>query len=206
MGLFSKDEEDRISAAISAAERKTSGEIVAVVTESSETYLYVPFLWAAIIALFVPWPLIHFTWMPVQYIYLIQLAVFALFVLLLWPKTMRTALVPRSIRNGHARRRAVEQFMVQNLHTTKGRTGILIFVSVAERHAEILADTGIDAKVPEGTWQKIVDRLTSEIGQGRAADGFVHAIKSTGEHLAQHFPPGTNDPNELPDHLIVLDG
>lgn len=206
MGLFSKDEEERISAAISAAERKTSGEIVAVVTESSESYLYVPFLWAAIVALFVPWPLIHFTWMPVQYIYLIQLAVFALLVLLLWPKRVRTALVPRSCRHAHARRRAVEQFVVQNLHTTKGRTGVLIFVSVAERHAEILADTGIAGKVPEGTWQEIVDRLTSEIGHGRAADGFVHAIKSTGAHLAKHFPPGTADPNELPDHLIVLDG
>lgn len=206
MALFSKDEEERISAAITQAERKTSGEIVAVVTESSETYLYVPFLWAALVALFVPWPLIHFTWMQVQYIYLIQLAVFLLLVLVLWPKSVRVALVPRSVRNAHAKRRATEQFLVQNLHTTAGRTGVLIFVSVAERHAELLADRGIDAKVPEGTWQQIIDRLTSEIGDGKAADGFVHAIEAAGDHLAQHFPPGITDPNELPDHLIVLDG
>ncbi|HPG88023.1 MAG TPA: hypothetical protein PLD46_00085, partial [Hyphomicrobium sp.] len=62
MSLFSNEERERISAAISATESNTSGEIVAVVTESSSSYYYVPFLWAALIALIVPWPLIHFTW------------------------------------------------------------------------------------------------------------------------------------------------
>jgi len=205
MALFTPEEAKRISEAITQAERNTSGEIVAVVAESSDSYLYVPFLWAAAAALLVPWPLIHFTWMPVQYIYLIQLVVFALLVVALWPKSVRTALVPRSLRQNHAKRRATEQFLVQNLHTTSGRTGVLIFVSVAERHAEILADRGIDAKVPAGTWQEIVDVLTRDIGRGRAAEGFIGAINATGAHLAQHFPPGSVDPNELPDHLIILD-
>lgn len=205
MALFTTQEAQRISEAITQAERKTSGEIVAVVAESSDSYLYVPFLWAALIALLVPWPLIHYTWMQVQYIYVIQLVVFAALVALLWPKSVRTALVPRTLRQSHAKRRATEQFLVQNLHTTAGRTGVLIFVSVAERHAEILADQGIDAKVPAGTWQTIVDGLTRDIGNGRAADGFVGAIQATGEHLAQHFPPGALDPNELPDHLIILE-
>ena len=206
MSLFSDHERERISAAISAAERRTSGEIVAVVTEASDPYHYVPFLWAALVALIVPWPLIHFTWIAVQCIYLVQLLVFLALLAVLWPTRVRTALVPNSVQNAHAHRRATEQFLVQNLHTTASRTGVLIFVSVAERHAEILADTGIDAKVPPGTWQEIVDTLTREIADGRAADGFVHAIEQTGHHLSQHFPPGTHDPNELPNHLIVLDG
>ncbi len=204
MALFTREEEERISAAITAAERKTSGEIVAVVADASETYLYAPFLWAALVSLLVPWPLIHFTWMKVQYIFLIQLAVFLVLLVVLWPKNVRAALVPRSIRNNHAKRRATEQFLAQNLHTTKGRTGVLIFVSVAEHHAEVLADKAIDDKVPAGTWQEIVDTLTSEISQGRAADGFIQAIMAAGDHLARHFPPGAPDPNELPDHLIVL--
>lgn len=205
MVLFTQPEEDRISAAITTAELETSGEIVAVVAETSESYLYVPFLWAALIALLVPWPLIHFTWMPVQNIYLIQLAVFFILLVLLWPRRVRTTLVPKSILNAHVKRRATEQFLAQNLHTTQSRTGVLIYVSVAERHAEILADRGIDEKVPAGTWQAIVDRLTHEIAAGHAADGFVHAIETAGTHLAHHFPPGSSDPNELPDHLIVLD-
>lgn len=203
--LFTSEEEARISAAILRAERSTSGEIVAVIAAESDSYLYAPFLWAALVALIVPWPLIYFTWLPVQWIYLVQLLGFLLLLLILLPQPIRLALVPRSVQRLRAHRRAVEQFLVQNLHTTSGRTGVLIFVSVAERYAEVLADTGIDTKVRPGTWQKIVDDLTAKIGQGRAADGFVAAITAAGEQLATHFPPGTTDPNELPNHLIVLD-
>jgi putative membrane protein len=204
MSMLTQSDAARISSAISTAERKTSGEIVAVVAASSDTYLYVPFLWAGLIALLVPWPLIHFTWMKVQIIYLIQLLTFLVLLAALWPKRIRTALVPKSVRNAHAHRRATEQFLVQNLHTTANRTGVLIFVSIAERHAEVLADKGIDQRVAPGTWQAIVDDLTREIASGRAADGFVTAIERCGHHLAQHFPPRPHDPNELPDHLIVL--
>ena len=204
MSMLTQTEAARISSAISTAERKTSGEIVAVVATSSDTYLYVPFLWAGLIALLVPWPLIHFTWMKVQFIYLLQLLTFLVFLAALWPKRIRTALVPKSVRSAHAHRRATEQFLVQNLHTTASRTGVLIFVSVAERHAEVLADTAIDQRVAPGTWQAIVDDLTRDIADGRAADGFVAAIERCGHHLAEHFPPRPHDPNELPDHLIVL--
>lgn len=205
MALFSDADELRISEAIAAAERKTSGEIVAVVTAASENYFYVPFMWAAIIALLVPWPLIYFTWWPMHVVYFAQLAAFLIMVLLLMPRGIRVGLVPKSIQRMHAHRRAVEQFLSQSLHTTAGRTGVLIFVSVAERYAEVLADSSINAKVGSGTWQSIVDRLTAELGEGRASDGFVHAIEAAGVLLAKHFPPGTSDPNELPDHLIVLD-
>ena len=111
MALFSEADEQRISQAISDAERKTSGEIVAVVTAASENYLYVPFMWAALIALLVPWPLIYLTWWPMHMVYFAQLAVFLLLVVLLWPRSMRAWLVPRSVKHDHAHRRAVEQFL-----------------------------------------------------------------------------------------------
>lgn len=204
MSLISAKDSERISAAITDAERSTSGEIIAVVVEQSSRYQYVPFMWAALLALVIPWPLIHFTWMKVQWIFLIQLLVFFALLALAWHPKVRMALVPRSIANANARRRAAEQFLVQDLHTTAGRTGVLVFVSAAEQHVEIIADSGIDARVPKGTWQKIVDDFTREIGAGHAVDGFVHAIEKIGGHLAEHFPPGSRDPNELPDHLIVL--
>ena len=90
------------------------------------------------------------------------------------------------------------------LHTTDGRTGVLIFVSVAERYAEIIADAAIHARVPAGEWKAIVDSLTGLIAEGRPGDGFVEAVNSVGACLAQHFPPGAVDPNQLPNHLIVL--
>jgi putative membrane protein len=204
MSFISSTDAERISEAITSAERTTSGEIVAVIAEQSSRYQHIPFMWAALLALIVPWPLIHFTWMNVQLIFLIQLFVFLALLALAWHPKVRMALVPKSIANANARRRASEQFIAQNLHTTAGRTGVLLFVSVAEQRVEIIADAGIDARVPKGTWQAIVNEFTRAIGEGRAVDGFVRAIEQIGAHLSEHFPPGSIDPNELPDHLIVL--
>lgn len=205
MTLFSQSNEQRIADAIAKAETKTSGEIVAVVARESSSYLYAPFLWAAITALLVPWPLIVFTWWPVIWIFGLQLLVFLILLSLLLVRPLRYALVPQSIKDRTAHRRAMEQFLAQNLHTTNGRTGVLIFVSIAERYAEIIADTEINAKVTDEDWQGMVHHLTSAIGNGKPTDGFVETIEAVGKHLEKAFPPGTADPNELPDHLIVLD-
>lgn len=205
MGLISESDEHRIADAITQAEKTTSGEIVAVLAAESSTYLYAPFLWASVIALAVPWPLIVWTWWPSAWVYLAQLAIFAAVLAVTVRRPIRYALVPGSVKRARASRRATEQFLVQNMHTTAGRTGVLIFISVAERHAEIVADAAIEARVPAGTWQEIVNRLTAAFRDGRHADGLVVAIAEVGRHLATHFPPGSCDGNELPDHLIILD-
>ena len=205
MALINSDGQKRIAAAISTAEQKTSGEIVAVVAADSSAYLYVPFMWAALVALLVPWPFIHFTWMTMQSVWLLQLFVFVALLALIMYRPIRFALVPKSTKRLRAHRRAIEQFLAQNLHTTEGRTGVLVFVSVAERYAEILADAGIHKKVTSAEWQGIVDQLTTAIGDGRSTDGFVDAINAIGVKLALHFPPGSADPPRLPNHLIVLE-
>jgi len=204
MSLFSEDEKTRISGAIASAETRTSGEIVAVVAGESDSYLFVGLTWAAILALLTPLPLIYATSWSVQHIYIAQLAVFlcAGLAVQVWP--VRLALVPRALKRARAHRHAVEQFLAQNLHTTKSRTGVLIFVSVAERYAEVIADQGIYAKAPRERWDDIVAKLTDAIGRGEAADGFVAAIEASGALLAEHFPRGTGDSDELPNHLIEL--
>jgi putative membrane protein len=203
--MFSETDENRIAEAITRAEKATAGEIVAVVAAESSSYLYAPFLWASVVALLVPWPLILWSWWPSTWIYMAQVAAFALVLAATLPRPVRYWLVPRSIKQARAHRRALEQFVSQNLHTTSGRAGVLIFISVAERHAEIVADAGIEERVAKGTWQEIVTRLVAAFRAGRHADGFVVAIEDVGGHLAKHFPPGSCDANELPDHLIVLD-
>jgi putative membrane protein len=204
MTLVSEADQRRIADAIAQAERTTSGEIVAMIAPESSSYLHVPFLWAALVALAVPWPFVFWTWWPIQHIYLVQLAVFAALVVILMHPPLRPALVPRSVKHARAHRRALEHFLAQNLHTSVGRTGVLIFVSVAERFAEVLADAAIHQKVPESAWQTIVDDLTDSIGKGQAGDGFVRAIAAVGEHLARHFPPDTQAAHTLSNHLIVL--
>jgi len=205
MQLFSPEEKRRVSDAIAQAERKTSGEIVVVVAARSDAYLYVPPLVAACLSLLVPWPLIFLTRLNVEWIFLIQLATFLAVTALLLPLRVRSALVPADIKRRHAHQRAVEQFLVQNLHTTAEHTGVLIFVSAAEHHVEILADAQIDARVAPGAWQHIVDDLTAALGKDQAAAGLTAAIGAAGEQLARHFPPGARNANELPDHLIVLE-
>ena len=204
MTLVSETDQRRIADAIAQAERTTSGEIVAMIAPESSSYLHVPFLWAALVALAVPWPFVFWTWWPIQHIYLVQLAVFAALVVILMHPPLRPALVPRSVKHARAHRRAVEHFLAQNLHTSVGRTGVLIFVSVAERFAEVLADAAIHQKVPESEWQTIIDDLTNSIGKGQPGDGFVRAIAAVGEHLARHFPPDAHAPHTLSNHLIVL--
>ncbi len=205
MSLITQEDQQRVSAAITAAETRTSGEIVAVITPESDSYLSVPFLIAAAVALFVPWPLIYFTWVPVQWIYALQLAVFLALALALLPRPIRFRLVPRSMLRNRAHRRAVEQFLTQNLNTAVGRTGVLIFVSVAERYAEIIADAGLREKVEQSAWQQIVDGMTAEIGSGHAGEALINAVNRVGSLMAKHFPAGAADIRRLPDHLIVLE-
>lgn len=205
MTSFSDAERERIRKAIIEAESETSGEIVAVITARSDDYFFIPFLWAALAALFVPLPMYFFSAVPPQQIYLLQLLVFlAAGLLVLWPP-LRVALVPGAVKRARAHRHAVEQFLAQNLHTTNGRTGVLIFVSMAEQFVEVIADQGIYEKVVPKTWEDIVDSMTGDIARGNIVDGFVQVIGACGAVLAEHFPPGTADANELPNHLIILD-
>lgn len=203
--LISETDEHRIADAISKAERQTAGEIVAVLAAESSTYLYAPFLWASLAALTLPLFLLLGTWWPASWVYLAQLAVFAAVLTVTLPRPIRYKVVPESVKKARVHKRALEQFLVQNLHTTEGRTGVLIFVSAAERRAEIVADAAIEARVPDDTWQGIVNRLTEAFAEGRPVEGFTDAIEKMGSHLAAHFPPGSCNTNELPDHLIVLD-
>ncbi len=162
-------------------------------------------MWASLAALTVPLPLIWLTNWPVEHIYLTQLAVFAIFVALTQWERLRFALVPTGVKHARAHEKAVEQFLSQNMHTTKGRTGILIYVSFAERYAEVIADFAIYKKVPQAIWEALVTRLTQQIGEGNRTEGFIEAVETCGKVLAEHFPPSRDHENELPNHLIVLD-
>jgi putative membrane protein len=113
------------------------------------------------------------------------------------------ALVPRAVRRARAHRAAVEQFFARGLTRTKDRTGVLIFVSLAERYARIVADEGIASKVKNAEWQAAVDALTAHFRDGRLVEGFVAAIERCGAVLAAHAPPhGAGD--ELPDRIYVV--
>lgn len=205
MKPFTDQERAAIEAAITRAEKHTSGEIVVVVAPASDGYYALALMWAALLALAVPLPLILLTKWPVEYIYLLQLSVFAICVGLAQIEPLRLAVTPKSIQRARAHEKAVEQFLAQNMHTTRGRTGVLIYVSFAEHYAEVIADDGIYKKVRPIVWEEVIAELTSHLARGTRDQGFITAIGMCGKVLAEHFPPGHADKDELPNHLIVLD-
>jgi putative membrane protein len=116
---------------------------------------------------------------------------------------LRLALVPRPVRQARAHRAAVEQFFLRHVSHTENRSGVLIFVSLAERYARIVADEGIAAKVPNAEWQAAIDALVAHMRDGRIAAGFIAAIEHCGAVLAAHAPPD-GAPPVLPNRLYVI--
>ncbi|HEY7665694.1 MAG TPA: TPM domain-containing protein [Xanthobacteraceae bacterium] len=202
--MISPADRARIADAIRAAEAKTSGEIFCVIARHSSDYRLVPLAWAAALALLVPAPLIYLTLWPAALIYLIQLVSFIVAALVLSLPAIRFHIVPRRTQRERAHVEAMRQFFAHGLHHTENRTGVLIFASVAERYAEIVADAGIDAKVTPDIWEQAIAVLIAAIKAGRAGDGFVAAIERCGAVLAQHFPPGALNPDELPNKLVEI--
>jgi putative membrane protein len=200
---ITREDHEAISAAIHAAEQRTSGQIVCVLAHSSSDYAYVPILWASALALLAPWPFIYFTQWSVQRIFSLQLAVFIVLGLVLSLRPLRFALVPGVVRRARAHRAALEQFMVRRVAHTKNRTGVLIFVSLAEHYARVIADEGIAQKVHNSEWQAALDALIGHMRDGRIAQGFAAAVERCGAVLAAHAPPD-GAANELPDRLYVM--
>ena len=201
---ISNPDHQRISNAIHAAEAGTSGEIVCVLARSSGDYNHIPLVWASLASLLVPWALMALTQWTLIHILLSQLIVFAGLWMVFSIPVLAMALVPRRLARGQAHRAALEQFMVRGVSKTRDRTGILIFVSLAERYVRIVADDGIAVKITQQQWQGIVDTLVNHLRQDQIADGFVAAVASCGEVLAAHFPPESTHKNQLPDRLYVI--
>lgn len=198
------EDQARIAQAIATAESRTSGEIFCVLMHSASDYRLVPLAWASALALIVPWPLVTLTTLAPTTIYIAQLAAFIFFAWALSRPGLRFALVPRATRRARAHAEAERQFAAHGLHRTVNRTGVLIFASIGERYAEVIADTTIAGKVEQQVWDEAIDVLTSALSDDRPADGFIAAIERCGEILAAHAPPGALDRNELPNMLIEL--
>jgi putative membrane protein len=133
-----------------------------------------------------------------------QFGLFVLVALLGLIPAARRFLTPGMFKREYTRQRAFEQFVGKGLADTAERTGVLLYVSLKDRCAELIADSGIDAKVAPYAWKGAIDKLVSGIRAGRPADGFVAAIQDCGRLLTEHFPAQPPNPNELPDKVTEL--
>ena len=188
-----------LEAAVGRAERTTSSEIVPMLVERSDSYADVRAGVAALLAFaagavwLALWPRLARWTVPTQ------ICVFAALVWLLHWRPLLRALLPARLRRERVQRAAALAFHHGGIHSTRERTGILLYVSLLEHQVVVLADEGIHARVGEGTWDDVVTRVLDGIRSGRADDGLVEAIRLCGEHLAAHFPRRDDDENELAD-------
>jgi len=213
-----------IAAAVADAEANTAGEIVTIIADHSDRYLDVALWWAigvaalalAVVAA-VPWLLsaalspLNGGWLtdlnPADYFELALITFVLKFaavrlVLQYWP--LRVWLTPGIVKRIRVRRRALRYFKVGAEKRTAQRTGILIYLSMAERRAEIVADAAVHAQVADDRWGEAMADLIAEVRRGRVADGMVAAVGDIGAILAECLPRAADDRNELPDRVIEL--
>lgn len=201
---LSETDRARIEQAIRAAEVNTAGEIYVVVAGEASQFRSIPVLWAAIIALLVPWPLHLLTDLASSIILLLQVLTFVVVATAISPDRIRHRLVPPSIAAEAARKAAQAQFMAHGVHLTADRTGILIYVALADRRVEIVADDGINKKVAQSELDQLADNVVVAARSGVLAEGLVNAVTGAGKLLSQHFPPAATNPNELPDRVVEI--
>lgn len=213
-----------VAAAVGRAEATGDGEIVAVVSRRSDTYRDVVLAWSALIAALALLALNiapHFylglvdrvlgiwghDWTPREIFGLALLVAsvkFAGMALLLQWRPLRGVLTPRAVVAARVRARAAAAFRLAAQGRTRGSTGILIYLSIEERRAEILADTAIAAKVAPAVWGDAMHAMLAEIRAGHIAGGMAAAIDQVGKVLAEHLPRTDKPSNELPDGPIEL--
>ncbi len=204
MTLLSESELQQVAAAIERIERDTDAELVTVLAAQADDYRYIPLLWASLIALLVPGAALFFTgWLGAWQLLLVQWATFIVLALAFRTPALTSRLIPRSVRWWRASTLARRQFIELNLHHTEGGTGMLIFVSEAERYVEILVDRGISSRIDNSAWESIVAKFSEDVRGGQMLHGFLGCIEACGALLKQHVP-ATHARNQLPNHLVIL--
>lgn len=203
--IVTAQDHQRVADAIARAEAGTRAEIVVVVAHSSSTYADYWLGLAGVLALSAPLPLIWFTHLSAQRIYLAELLVFLLVLALFAYLPARVVLAPKSERRRRAARAANDQFVIRSVSRTRGRNGVLLYVSAAERCALVLPDVAVADRIAESAWREAIDRLCESARRGDLIAGCVAAVESCGEALAREFPRGPDDPeDERPNALYVV--
>lgn len=218
---LNKENLEKISKAVKEAESKTAGEIATTFTRESDNYAIYELTFAVICG-FIYFTVMMFFAKPVEKLihdmfwdystdYLLiffgfsTFLVIAVFYLLANFSFIDRLIVPRRAMRRKVTERAVRCFMESGVYNTKDRTGILIFISALERRVELLADSGISAKIPQEKWDDIVNHIISGIKENKFVEHLSQSIRECGKLLAEHFPIKPGDVNELKDQISILE-
>jgi len=217
---FSAEDKQAVEAAIAEAEKRTSGEIVAVVATVSGRYDRAEDIFGllfALIALSLAWLLFqdttqaawsqtqtHVLGLPAIVGILIGGFVIGATLATRFPE-LRLPFIARAEMIEEVERRALETFQRQRVRDTSGGTGVLIYVSLYEHLVKVIGDDRVTANLSSDALEVICALVVGGLKQGRPADGLRQAVKKTAELLAPHLPPTVGDVNELANQLILID-
>lgn len=198
----------RLRQAIHDAEQHTSAEIVPMICRVSTPMQHVlPLIWCGSLLF---WSALFFTfehslhlprwgWFVVAFL----LASITAALLQRFNFIQRACTSPETMATS-VQRRAELEFYRAGLNHTRDRTGVLIFASLVEHHAVILADSTIAQRLPSETWREAIDILISEIKSGRLEQGYIRCIAFCAEKLQATFPAQPHDTDELRNDLVIL--
>ena len=211
-----------IKEAVATAESKTTGEIAVALAPESARYCFwellaADFFGALVLVAMLPFAnkiqaLYHRlywqnepSWiLPLFFIISCLAAVVIAFYIANIPAVDRLV-IPPSVRKTCVTNRAFRYFTESGVYDTMEHSGILIFVSYMERQVRIVADSGISKHISQDLWNLIADELAENLRKGEASKAFTTAIEKCGQLLAENFPPHEENPNELPDGLVILE-
>ena len=213
-----------MTAAVAAAEEHTDGEIVTIVARTSDAYHDVGLHWAVLASLLVlallsafpnsvdaihfltgdPWNEHVSTGTALTIATVLATVTFLVVRYLLAIRPLRMALTPAATKTRRVHARALALFRASAEHRTIAATGVLLYLSLDEHRAEIVADVGIHSRVSSDVWGHAMAALVAAVKDGRPGDGMAAAVQEIGVVLAEHFPRTGSNPNELPDRLIEL--
>lgn len=219
---FTADDHAIVTAAVSAVEKTSNGEIVTIVSDESDHYGDVAWAISGLAALSA---LLIVSIFPDRYLELIDqlrggwsgttalpywtlfvfavLKFFAVRIVLMW-RPLLFMLIPTAIKDSRVRNRALSLFRVSTDNRTVGRTGILLYLSMREQRAEIVAEDAIVSKVEPAVWGDAMAALVDMVRDGKPGEAMAEAVRQMGVILSEHFPKIDRNPNELPDRLIEL--
>ena len=202
--FFTEEEQTRIKAAVQACEARTSGEVVPVLVDAAYDYPKAEIIgggsFAVGLALLINWFYVGAS----HWIFPATLLVlyYPCLLLIRHLPGLKHALISPVEFDAEVREKALVTFVEHGIYRTRGGSGILILISLFEHRVFVLADAGINARVPLHTWEEIVATVTKGIVEKRACDALCQAIGRCGDLLAHEFPRQDDDQNELPDLII----
>ncbi len=210
--FFSQHDLDRIAAAVQAAERKTSGEIVPYFVAKSDDYEEAVWRGGALgaFAVLTVLALYHVfteTWGSFSPLEIILSAIGAMGVAMLLVQlipALKRFFAGNELIEERVAQRAAQAFITEEVFRTRDRTGILVFLSLLEHKVLVVGDAGINAKVEQSEWQDVVARVVRGIDQGTAVEGLIDAVQQCGQLLQKRgVKRRAHDRNELSNKLRV---